>query len=329
MSYQDALIEEAETRAAEWILRRDRGGFTPQDRMQLEAWLSADSHHRDAYRRLDEAWRASAGLRAWRPVDGRICGDVLASPSRSATRKSGTGRYAVVASVVLLCALLAFLENRLLGTPTYSTRVGGYQRVPLEDGSVVQLNTDTLLRVNLSKSRRVVRLERGEAYFEVAHDANRPFDVVTADTTVRAVGTQFDVHRTNRGTEVTVTQGSVRVTTNDVLVPTPLAAGESAQAQPDHLAVARVEAVELSRRLAWRVGELHFKNQPLAQVVAEFNRYNHRQLEIADAALGAVPVGGTFKVNDVESFVAALRGSLPIRVEQDEERIRIFTVSPH
>jgi len=318
-----------EVRAAQWILRRDRGEFAPQERADFEAWLRADSRHREAYLRLDEAWQLSAGLKAWRPINGEINAAVLgAQPARAGGSRRRVRALALAASLVLVCIAGLVSWSKYAREPAYMTRVGGYQRVLLDDGSVLQLNTDTQLQVYFTSARREIQLQRGEAFFEVAHDPNRPFEVIAGNATVRAVGTQFDVHRTDTGAEVTVAQGKVRLTTDTVVAPTPLAAGESAEARPSGIHIARVDQGELTRRLAWQVGELHFKNQPLAEVAAEFNRYNRRRLEITSPDLAAVPVGGNFKVNDLAGFVAAMRGSLPIHVEETDATVLISNTTP-
>ena len=347
MSHDMSNTDEIETCAGRWILRKDRGELTPADRAELEAWLSKDSRHREAYLKLDEAWLASAGLKAWRLADGRIRSDIL-DPAHKAPGGSrpGTGMFAIAASVVLVLAAGLFTWQRHFSAQLYGTEVGGYERVLLDDGSVLQLNTDTRLQVRLTDAKREVRLLRGQAHFEIARDPQRPFEVLTDDTVVRAVGTAFDVHRQSGGTRVTVTEGRVSLTSRremrvsadaasspadtNASAPLPqataavtLTAGEVAETRASGTRVVRVESGELDRLMSWQTGELHFQNQPLASVVAEFNRYNRRHIEIVDAGLAAAEVNGNFKPNDLRSFLEAMQRVLAVEVEVTADTIRI------
>jgi transmembrane sensor len=313
-------LEDIEMCAGRWILRRDRGELTPAERSELETWLSSDSRHREAYLQLDEAWRASAALKAWRPADGRISNDMLGSahvPQHKSTR------LAIAASVLALVAASLFVWRTYFATSLYTTEVGGYERVLLEDGSVLQLNTDTRVQVRLTEARREVQLLRGEAYFVIARDPQRPFDVVSGDVVVRALGTEFSVHRKGGATVVAVTEGKVALARPAEPRDVTLEAGELAEAAATRVRVEQVAQTELTRRLAWQTGELHFKNESLAEVVAEFNRYNRRRIEIVDAELARAEVGGNFKANDLTSFVEAMRRALAIRIEETPEVIRI------
>lgn len=354
MVQSPSTTEEIETRAAGWILRRDRGELSLDDRAALETWLAADARHRAAYLRLSEAWEISAGLKAWRPVDGRIDPHVLAPSQRSSipqesaphtdnslssSRRRLAAWATVAASVLVVIVLGARMLVEITPTQVYATTVGGYQRVLLEDGSIVQLNTDTKVSVRFSPGRRELELARGEAYFNVAHDAERPFEVVANGTVVRAVGTAFSVRvRDSKRIDVIVSEGRVAVhqelrsaiqkaispTDIEVSPPSILSAGEAAEATTGRLDVARVEQRDLERRLAWQTGELRFQKEPLATVVAEFNRYNRQRVEIADPQLAQREIGGAFKATDLDSFLAAMRSALGIRVEHTEDVVRLY-----
>ena len=217
---------------------------------------------------------------------------------------------------------------------------------------MLQLNTDSKVRVRQSERRREVRaalsnaevrLLRGEAFFDIAQDARRPFDVMAGGTMVRAVGTAFPVRlRDAELVQVVVTQGRVAVQEHDAqLLATAnpskatdsqtvslLEAGQAADAKPSGIQVIKVEQGELTRRLAWQAGQLRFRNQALAEVVAEFNRYNRRQLEIVDPQLATLEVGGSFKANDLESFIVAMRNVSSVRIEESGDVIRLSMSPP-
>lgn len=332
----DATIE---ARAGEWILRREREDWSPADREALERWLSADSRHREAFLRLIELWRLAGGLKVWRPIDGSIRSDVLSNAKRGTTSKP-RWHLALAAGIVALTTAASTLLYVQQYRDVYTTQVGGYQRLLLDDGSKVQLNTDTRIRVRLSDADRRVELLKGEAFFDIAPDAGRPFYVAAAKMRVRVLGTAFSVrlHETSR-VDVLVTQGRVSVHEEQSPDSPPTAspeeseeslleAGQVAQARANGIHVAKIEPVEMTRRLSWQSGTLRFKSESLAAVVAEFNRYNRKRLEIVDPKLAGLEVGGNFRTDDLRSFVAAMRAVRGIQIEERADRILLSSESP-
>jgi transmembrane sensor len=333
MSGVTSQRDEIESQAADWILRRDRGELAPAERQALEAWLSADSRHREAYLKLFELWRLAGGLKAWNPVNGQFDADPFAPVSKRSER----WRSLSLAAAVLIAVCGALFWQAYTPGQTYETAIGGYQRVSLSDGSILQLNTDSKVQVKVGDRSRVVRLLRGEAYFEVAHDRQRPFDVIAGNKVVRAVGTAFSVYlRDPQRVDVLVAEGRVSVREEgtssaesiDGFRQELLKAGELGVTQPGGIRIAEVAPADVARQLGWQSGVLHFKNQPLAEVVAEFNRYNVRKLAIADEQLAELEVGGSFRTGDLESFIAALRGVRGIRVDEREGTILLSSIAP-
>jgi transmembrane sensor len=191
----------------------------------------------------------------------------------------------------------------------YQTKVGEQHSVLLADGSRVTLNTASKIEVRLRANHRSVQLLQGEALFEVAHDAQRPFDVYAGNVVVRAVGTQFDIDRRATRTAVTVVEGRVAL----------IAAGSRTGTLPvlsarDRLIVdgAGVSSLEhdvnLAETTAWTQHQLVFHRRPLGEVADEFNRYNVGRIQIRSPLLRGQEVTGTFRSNDVASFVAVLAG---------------------
>lgn len=207
---------------------------------------------------------------------------------------------AITASTVLaLIAASIYLVQTQIGWQRYETRIGGFTRVVLEDGSVIDLNTDSEVRVRMRAGERYVRLVRGEVRFQVAHDASRPFVVAAANADVRAVGTAFSVRlRDSRQVDVLVSEGSVAVAAAQVAHAPPVQAGEAAVVLANRMSVRRIEPQQLERRLAWTTGRLQFRGETLGEAVVEFNRYNRRQLRIADPSLVPLQVGGTYNATD-------------------------------
>lgn len=332
-------MDDIESRAAHWILQYDRGEVSPKEQTDLETWLAADSRHRSAYLRLEQAWRCSAALKVWRPRDGSLDEDVLTASKGLARPWHGNIRTRVLAAAAALAIVVGLVWFPLTGghSETFVTQVGGYQRVLLPDGSVLQLNTDSEARVHFTEKARQVHLVRGEAHFQIAHDARHAFDVRAAGTVVEALGTAFSVRlREQEQVEVIVTEGRVALRTEEAsaagrehvagaaaAVPV-VSAGEAADAKPNGFVVHRMDEAERNRRLAWQTGKLAFHNQALAQVVSEFNRYNFKQIRIVDPDLAHLQVGGNFASTDLESFVAAMRSALGVRVEETDDQIRLY-----
>jgi transmembrane sensor len=251
---------------------------------------------------------------------------------------------AAIAFVALGAALWTAIERP--GWQTYATDFRAIERIVLTDGSLVHLNKNSRMRVRVGERRREIVLERGEAQFTVARDPARPFDVQADTTTVRAVGTVFSVRLgTGRDVEVIVKEGRVQIdppqlqavqANTDVAPPriSLLSAGETVRIKPrgqvEDIQVVKVAEADVSRKLSWTEGRrLIFDRQTLAEVVAEFNRYNRRQMVIADPVIAGRRVGGGFEATDIDSFIAALEHSFGIRAypnpqeQPDAETIRL------
>lgn len=231
-------------------------------------------------------------------------------------------RLALAASAALLIGLPVLVLWRVHGVDRYHTSIGGIQVVPLIDGSRVTLNTDSSIRLDWSTSERRVALERGEAFFEVAADPQRPFVVLVGEERVVAVGTRFSVRRAGGDVQVVVTEGRVRIEggRGGGTPATLLSAGGVARAGAAGVLVQEADIVRAEERLSWRNGYLAFDDTQLADAVAEFNRYNHRQLVIVDPALAELRIGGNLRASNVDAFVRVLEQGFPIRaVEKDEQ----------
>jgi transmembrane sensor len=367
---------EFEAQAAAWLVRRESADFSEADQQTFDGWLRADARHRAAYVRLETAWRRADRLNRLRPLDGAVDEDLLAhSPfvrieefsAREATRRSDADEGDVAVSVdaptsesaprrrwfipVAFAAILAMVAVAIgawftlqqTGWQHFATDFGSFERIVLDDGSVVHLNTNSVMRVRLTPEHRQVVLDRGEALFKVAHEVSRPFDVQAAGTTVRAVGTEFSVRvREARETgggqkdiEVLVKEGRVAIDPQGkgmeraaVLPPSvsTLSAGETVTISARRVHVEKVAAAEVSQKLSWTEGRLWFERQRLADVVAEFNRYNRRQMVIADPAIADLRIGGGFEATDPESFIAALERTLGVKAfpsPEDPDVIRL------
>jgi transmembrane sensor len=206
------------------------------------------------------------------------------------------------------------------------TGTGNPQLVALNDGSLVDVNSNSSLKVLLLPAERRVEINEGEAHFEVAHDSSRPFIVNAGGLSVRAVGTAFTVRVTKQEVEVLVVEGKVAVSQNTAapifgkkIEPPTLVAEErlrSIRGERKTLVVEHVEAKEIKEALAWHISITHFSNRPLSEVVALFNRRNAAKIMIADDDLATRRIGGAFAIDRPLAFVRILERDGDIHAEQ-------------
>jgi transmembrane sensor len=276
---------------------------------------------------LEKTWIRTDILKRLRPLDGAVDEQVLdkfgvPTPIFDPQKKKPKTPLLAVAAVLLVVAVgaITWIFVSRSGWQVYETEFGGFQRVALADGSTAMLNTNSRIRARMSSGRREIVLDRGEALFTVAHDTRRPFDVTAGDTVVRAVGTAFSVRlRDQKEVDVIVTEGRVAIDPPDdsldsklpqpVALPTmsTLAAGETVSVKAHRLKVRKIVDEDVTRKLAWTQGRIWFDRVTLAEAIAEFNRYNRRQLVIDDPAIAELHIGGAFAATDLDSFVAALQ----------------------
>jgi len=304
--------DQTEILAAAWLSREDRG-LTPEDQLALDAWLG-DSLNRVAYLRLKSVW-----VRADRLA-------VLKSPLPLAAKRAARRPVVLAAIAAALTVMLAtggYLTWRLQAEQSFATDIGATQQVQLADGTRMELNTNTRVHTDVTAARRAVTLDSGEAYFDVVHDARRPFIVYAGNRRITDLGTKFSVFRDGDDVRVLVREGQVRV---DMLDKTAMSAPVVAQAghavitkggetlllaKPDH---------DIANALSWRSGMLVFSQQTLAEAAEQFNRYNAKQIFVEGDAR-KIRIGGSFKADNVDVFALLLRRGFGLSVNDEGERI--------
>jgi transmembrane sensor len=212
--------------------------------------------------------------------------------------------------------------------PAYHTGVGGLAAVPISDGSQVILNTDSRIRVDVTDTERRVNLVQGEALFEVVKDPARPFVVTAGNQRVIAVGTKFSVRRSEDGVRVVVLEGRVRVDPGDgadaKVAPAEVSAGSVARSRAGQgVLIERKPPPDIEPYVSWRTGFLLFRETPLADAVAEFNRYNEQQIVLEDPHLAGIHIDGHFRSTNVAAFVRLLEDGFPVTVKRQGERILV------
>ena len=359
------ILEEATS----WFVDFNDEQVDQAGREEFNAWLRRSPEHVRAFLQVSVFWE-DAGTLGKRPnlnLDSLVAAaraehnvyplELAASertPDAVSTSKQGEDKtaqeprrrkrawLAIAASLLIVLGAGATTWYSIYGVSTYATAIGEQRSIVLEDGSSVELNSHSRIKVRFTKTQRFVDLVEGQAMFSVAKNPSRPFIVATGDTHVRAVGTRFDVYRKRTGTVVTVVEGRVAVanrqTTGAGAVEMPSATveqdgpgvgpGETLLAAGEQL-MATALAIELPRpaniavATAWTDQKLVFESTSLREVVEEFNRYNRQQLVIRDAELNDFHITGVFPSTDSGPIVEFLRQRFGVTLNTSRDQIEI------
>lgn len=322
--------------AAEWFVTMREQDASAENRAAFAEWLRASPVHVGAYLEIAKLWTDASRIDGNLGVDFEAPDNVVplrelpdASASQHRSSRDGSTRrrarlFAVAASFVLAFvggATWLYLDR----APGYETDIGEQRTITLEDGSVVRLNSRSLLKVRFSQALREIDLVEGQALFEVAHDTHRPFTVRSGNSTIRAVGTQFDVNRRNTGTVVTVIEGRVKLDVPRSRTPSALlAAGDQIRIAAGTGTFERTAGANTAAAISWLQHELIFEGQPLTDVIEEFNRYTRKPIVLADPGLEDIRINAVFHSTNPESLLRFISRYDNVRVEQTEEEVRIF-----
>ena len=299
--------------AIDWLVRLGSGRATAEDRQTFRRWRQRSAAHEAAaveaealVQAVGETRQADQLRRHGAPLPG------------AAVRRFPVGRRvlfagAAAASVAAVAVALPAFGPLSWLYADHATAVGGRKRVALADGSVVVLNTATAISLDYSNKERRVVLHDGEALFDVAKDAARPFIVVADGVEVRAVGTAFVVRVRDAFEHVTVSEGIVEVKMGD-LPPMRVAAGQRLDvSEGDGF---RLRTVDIDAATAWQRGKLIFNRRPLESVVAELQRYRAGRIAILGDRLKTLEVTGVFDLDDTDRILRAIEETTKARVTQ-------------
>ena len=310
--------ESIRVQAADWILRkRMEEHWTDEHQRELDAWLNRSTANLLAYLRLEAAWKQTDRLAA--------LGNSFGHKEQPVSR--GPFLMRMVAAIGLL-AVTGTMTAHYLQPPRvriFSTPVGARERVMLDDGTRIELNTNTVLHLANDAATRTVYLDRGEAYFQVKHDAAHPFVVVAGRHRITDLGTAFDLRRSAENFAVVLVEGRARFDQpgKSSIRPFDLVPGDKVVASAEGLTRKQEPAEELSRELSWRRGVLVFYGTTLAEAANEFNRYSNVKLVIPDPRVAELRINGTFHINDVGAFVDATKVVLGLKLEAHDREIVI------
>jgi transmembrane sensor len=348
----EQILEEASS----WFVEFRVGDIDPVSRERFDHWLRTSPEHIRAYMEIAKTYVELHALKSARSIDidalvARSDANVLrlreAAPPAVASphRQPMVRKWALAASLALVSLAgalsISFWQHRY---PTYTTEIGENRSITLADGSTVDLNARSKVRIEFSKGERHVKLLEGQALFEVTKDAARPFIVRSGAAVVRAIGTQFDVNRGQSRTTVTVVEGRVAVLNESAATPasprlggslettassterqpggaTYVSAGEQVTVTPAQ--ITPPQRADVAAVTAWTQHHMIFDGTPLNEVVETFNRYNTRPLVIEDPTLKDFRVSGVYASTDPASLIRFLEEQPGITVAESTDAIRI------
>jgi transmembrane sensor len=332
---RDQIAAEAD----EWLLKLHAAEPALALRETFTEWLMRSPAHIEAYLTVSRTWHALAA-----PNQSVWAKDALIAAARAEQEPDNVtplrgNRLPVPAlrprvarlralTALAACAALAgigiwLFRGYVPSGDDFKTAVGEQRSITLADRSVVFLNTDSEVRLRWTARERHIDLLHGEARFQVAKNAARPFIVATREATVRAVGTVFNVRTGEAITQVAVLEGRVEVNADTKSQPAHggsdllLAAGQ--RAAVTRLGVEADVGPPIERVAAWTERRLVFRGDPLGAVVAEFNRYRTQALVVDDPALAGVRINGVFELDDPASLLTYLRNFESVQVTQGSD----------
>ena len=324
----------ASEEAADWWLQLQSADMPREQREAFVDWLRESPMHIAEMLRVASVHGALDQFERWARIATSGSSDdedtVVTLPPRSETRASAPARpsalrWSIAALVACITIAVALLLPGLRGQ-VMETERGERREVVLADGSVVQIDPETRLRVRFEDRVRRVFLDSGRALFRVARNPNRPFLVEADATTVRAVGTAFGVERRKQAVVVTVVEGKVAIEGTAAFTATQaaempdaaifLTADEQANV-PSAGSAAQIRKVDSSRALAWAEGRLIFEDTPVGEVVEQFNRYNTIQLHVQGEQLARRTISGVFNAANPEAFIDFIQATASVQVERD------------
>jgi transmembrane sensor len=349
--------------AAEWLVEL-QGQPDAATRQRFDQWLATSPEHVRAYLECTAIVEAAAAAPRGTPreieeliarAEQSSAANVVplapthatseaVSPQRDELRSGSwlarSSRFARLAAAAMVLVTIGATLTYVMTRNVYTTAVGEHRSILLSDGSTIDLNGRSSVRVRMNRGTRAVDLREGEALFRVAADKARPFVVSTQDARVRAVGTEFSVNRRVREVLVTVVEGTVAVSAPTIVRPTRAESGSAALSPTaneilvgagQQLALSRgasvgppqPRAVDVNDAIAWTRRRLVFDSTPIEDVVAEFNRHSTRELVIQGSGLQDFHISGAFSSTDVEPLLRFLRTEPGVEVIEEPDRIVI------
>jgi transmembrane sensor len=323
MSAGDPIANTVEERAALWLQeRRYWKDWSREHQDSLDAWLEEDASHAVAY------WRLAGGLERMERLQALRARSTAGTAGRLNDLRRMLPRLIAGLMVAAICvgALSAFYVRyyRADAPLVYSTGLGGHQIISLTDGSQIELNTNTMVRVEITPQHRHVGLEYGEAFFQIVHDKKHPFVVEADGHRITDLGTQFLARSEMGHLEVDLVEGRARVDVRgEASHSATLSPGDRAVVTADDLSITKHALNKIQEQLSWRRGMIVFDSARLADAASDLNRYNEQKIVIAGPGVGALTLSATVPANNVGLFIRSVRTLFNLQVQNRGNEIVI------
>lgn len=303
--------------AAAWFAALQGENISTDKRARFEEWCAADVSHVRAFEKIGALWQGMDAFASSDAVERQL------ADAKYQKKKVDFGRLflPLAACVALLVMTIPTLREEMFDQSSYETAIGERENITLPDGSEIRLNTNTELVVDYSDEERRIILERGQAYFVVTKNPDRPFVVMAGRGSVTALGTAFDVKKSNQDIVVTLIEGSVKVR-EDNLNEVTLVAGVS-QALSHKISFnpqgfGEAGVTKTREIVAWQEDKIIFDARPLGEAIEEVNRYLTDKIIIGDPALNQILISGVFRTGNRDVVTRALESYFPLKIMKGE-----------
>ncbi len=314
--------------ALAWVVRLRAETVCEADLSDFADWLTATDSHQQAWEYALDTWE-SMGVLSHMPLDDLLMDNPTASKNHwifglvKMKWLTGAWKSLAAASASVAIVLSLFFASQP-ATQDYSSGLGEYRQVSLEDGSVVELNTDSQIAVTISEYSREIELLAGEAFFTVAPDRQKPFVVRVGEVNVQALGTAFNIYRQAQNqVTVTVTEGVVRVSETQgsaVVAPeTKVLLADQAVIFSDSQGLAEVSKPNAEQATAWRKGQIIFEDASLAEAIAVLNRYSGEKIVLVGGTLSGHRVSGIFSSRERQETLVAVAQAFDLEVSHQDK----------
>lgn len=304
----------ADGQAEAWMARLMAPDCTPADRAAFEDWLAQSPRHIEAWLEVERVQALSAQLQSDEMV--RAAARAVRRAPAITARRAWIPAAAAAMLVVAVAAIWWRYEPESTVVPQhYATAMGEQSEVTLADGTVVLLDTGTQLTAMFDSRERLVELAKGRAQFVVGHDEQRPFRVKAGPSTVRDIGTTFQVAHRDGAVDVGLLEGRVDVSAKGDRNVATLSPGEQVRVDANGR-IGPKAPLDVTSARAWPQGDLVFRERRLDELLIEMNRYSKQQVRLADPALGGLVVSGVFHAGDQDALVAVLERGWSLRAER-------------
>ncbi len=313
LSEEEAKIKKE---AVAWVIRLQNGDISQEDRRAFETWQAQSPRHAFIYRKVYRVWE-SPELSAAAIVAAR------GGPTRFEATPTRSLRWLALACLLLIGILADHFDVITRWQSDYRTGTGERRTVELPDRSIATLNTHSAIALFFDDGVRRVRLLKGEVFFHIQQDADRPFIVESAETAIRAVGTAFVVRTDSGKDRITVLEGVVEVDSKSKAA-SPIAVMAGSQIQTEQGFLGRPQTVDVATASSWMRGRLAVQDVPFAQVLEELRRYYPGTIVLWNTEIGEMNITGTYNIDDPQAALALLLQTVPVSMTRLTDHLVIL-----